>query len=72
MCSETLNKTEADEIWMTPCGWRPDKQLKSNPEMRLAMCEAAIKDYFPQEFPVQTCDYEVKNGESIPTCWLLD
>ena len=72
MCSETLNKTSIDEIWMTPCGWRKDKQLKTDPQTRLSMVETSIEDYFPRGFPVKSCDVEVNNGESIPTFFLIE
>ena len=35
------------------------------------MCEGAIKDYFPSNFPVKVCDIEVANGISIPTYPLM-
>jgi nicotinic acid mononucleotide adenylyltransferase len=56
---------------MVPCGNRKDKNNKVSSEMRLQMCENAIKDYFPSNFPVKTCDIEVRNGESIPTYFLM-
>lgn len=39
--------------------------------MRLEMCKLSIQDYFPWDYPVKTCDIEVKNGASIPTYFLM-
>ena len=35
------------------------------------MCEQAIQDYFPKDYPVKACDIEVKNGSSIPTYYMM-
>lgn len=39
--------------------------------MRLEMVQRAIDDYFPRGYPIQVSDIEVKNGESIPTYFLM-
>ena len=61
-----------DEVWMVPCGYRPDKTNLSPPEMRLKMVELAIKDFFPPDFPVKVNSIEIENGQSIPTMYLMD
>ena len=36
MAAESLNLLDIDEVWMVPCGSRPDKpSLTTAPEMRL-------------------------------------
>ena len=35
------------------------------------MVQRAIDDYFPRGYPIQVTDIEVKNGESIPTYFLM-
>ena len=61
-----------DEIWIVPCGLRPDKPHISKPEIRLAMTKLAINDFFPADTPVKIDPIEVENGPSIPTAYLLD
>ena len=71
LASEALNVLKIDEIWMIPCGVRTDKQLKTEAHQRLYMVERAIKDYFPEGYPIKTNDIEVANGPSIPTYFLM-
>ena len=60
MCAEALNLTELDEVWMVPCGTRPDKpSLVTPPQVRQAMLQLAITDLLPAEFPVRVSDIEV-------------
>ena len=56
---------------MVPCGYRKDKNNKVDPHMRLMMCQLAIQDYFPKDYPVKVCDIEVQNGSSIPTYFMM-
>ena len=39
---------EIDEVWVVPCGKRPDKPNDSPPEQRLEMTKLAFKDFFPK------------------------
>lgn len=71
LCSEAFNSLKFDEIWMVPCGYRKDKNNKVDPHMRLVMCQSAIQDYFPKDYPVKVCDIEVQNGSSIPTYFMM-
>eukprot|EP00299_Pterocystis_sp_00344_P011462 c5353_g1_i6.p1 GENE.c5353_g1_i6~~c5353_g1_i6.p1 ORF type:complete len:224 (-),score=32.84 c5353_g1_i6:118-789(-) len=49
-----------DEVWITPCGPRPDKpNMTTTPLHRLVMCHLAVEDYFDSTFPVKVCDYEI-------------
>lgn len=57
---------------MVPCGARPDKKYILEPEKRLEMTRLAVLDFFPQEFPIKVEDVEVKNGESIPSFYLIE
>ena len=56
---------------MVPCGHRADKPNLLPAEQRLEMCQKAIEDFFPANFPVKIDDIEVKNGEQIKTYFLL-
>lgn len=64
--------TYIDEVWMVPCGRRPDKKHISKPELRLEMVKMAVKDFFPSDFPIKIMETEIDNGDSIPTAFLFD
>ena len=71
--SETLNLLkDFDEVWMVPCGDRPDKALRTPGPQRLEMCNIAVKEFFPKNFPIKVKDTEIINGEFIPTYYLLE
>jgi nicotinate (nicotinamide) nucleotide adenylyltransferase len=61
-----------DEVWIVPCGARPDKIHLNAPATRLTMLQMAVKDFFPPNFPVKVDTTEVDNGLQIPTIYLLD
>ena len=67
-----MNIVGFEEVWMVPCGLRPDKQQLSPPEVRLKMVELALKDFFPADFPIKINRIEIENGNSIPTAYLMD
>ena len=61
-----------DEVWVVPCGFRPDKPHISHPRKRLEMIRLAVADFFPKDFPVKVDTVEIENGNSIPTAFLMD
>ena len=71
MASETLNMEIVDEIWMIPCGSRPDKPSLLSADHRLEMCRRAVLDFFPKDYPVKVDGIEVENGSQIKTYDLL-
>lgn len=71
LASETLNILHFDEVWIIPCGVRKDKNNHATAQQRLAMTQMAVKDYFPEEYPVYVNSIEIDNGESIPTYFLM-
>jgi hypothetical protein len=70
---KTRNKSDfrIDEIWVVPCGTRPDKPNDLPPKIRLEMTQLALKDFFPRDVPIKIDPVEVDNGQSIPTAYLL-
>ncbi len=42
-----------------PCGERPDKTELSPANQRLRMTELAVKDFFPEGFPVKIDTIEI-------------
>lgn len=69
---QIASKFNIDELWIVPCGSRPDKPYISEPQKRLDMTNLAVKDFFSKDLPIKVDTVEVENGESIPTRYLLD
>mmetsp|Transcript_39140 Transcript_39140/g.34823 ORF Transcript_39140/g.34823 Transcript_39140/m.34823 type:complete len:176 (+) Transcript_39140:97-624(+) len=71
MAAEAYNLRYVDEVWVIPCGDRPDKKLKTPGEHRLKMTQLLVSDFFADDFPIKVNDVEIKNGPSIPTYQLI-
>ena len=49
--SEIVHSGQAEEVWLVPCGPRPDKPgLKTPPLHRYVMAEIAVNTMFSPEF----------------------
>jgi nicotinic acid mononucleotide adenylyltransferase len=54
---------KADEVWLIPCGPRPDKpSLKTPAVHRLIMCHLAVNASFGTRFPIKVNDIETRDG----------
>ena len=63
MMAAIIHSRAADEVWVLPCGERPDKPtLKSAGEDRSLMCHLAIESTFTGTFPIKICPIEYING----------
>ena len=71
IAAEIYNMNKFDEVWVIPCGERPDKPHISASKHRLAMTKQAVKEFMPKNFPIKVSDIEVRNGKSIPTYYLM-
>ena len=71
IASEAINTHNFDEVWIVPCGNRPDKKSKSDGKHILNMVNLAIKDVFPDDFPVYVNDIEIQNGDMIGAYHLI-
>merc|ERR1719161_1967422 len=57
---EILHAQMADEVWLSPCGVRPDKpSLKTPYRHRLIMCHLAVDTLYSSQFPMRVCDLEM-------------
>lgn len=57
-----------DEVWLVPCGARPDKPSLATPAwLRTAVCCAAVEHTYPQELKVQVVPIEVPQKRAIPS-----
>jgi len=73
MCaSEIIHSQCADEVWLVPCGPRPDKPALTTPFFdRYCMCQIAVNTVFMSAFPVRVSDAEFHQKEAFSTYDLL-
>lgn len=71
-CAQILRSASVDEVWLTPCGPRPDKPgLQTATADRWAMCEIAVNTCFPHDLPVLVSDVDVTRDRAMFTYDLL-
>jgi len=71
-CAQILRSRQVDEVWLTPCGPRPDKPgIKTSTTHRWAMCEIAVNTCFSPTLPVRVCDADVTRSRAYFTYDLL-
>ena len=69
---EIVHARAADEVWIVPCGARPDKPSLRTPYMhRLIMCHLAVDTSFGSHFPIRVCDIEMGEPQALSTYMLL-
>ena len=72
MAAEVIHASVADEVWITPCGSRPDKpSLKTSALDRFLMCHLAVNTTFSSTFPVKVSGVELGRPAAAPTVELL-
>lgn len=70
--SEIIHAGCADEVWIVPCGPRPDKpDLRTSYAHRLQMCHLAVNTTFGSSFPVKVCDIEMLEDRAMATFDLM-
>lgn len=69
---EIVHAKKADEVWIVPCGIRPDKPSLRTPYMhRLLMCHLAVNTTFGSTFPIRVCDIEIAEPQALSTYHLM-
>ena len=69
---EIIHSKCADEVWIIPCGARPDKpSLKTSALDRLIMCHLAVDTMFGSKFPLAVKDLELPLHQAAPTLHLV-
>lgn len=68
---EALTFGFGDQVWLVPCGMRPDKPTKASPEDRLTMVSIALDNMVPNDLPIFVESTEVDQGRYIPTRELM-
>jgi hypothetical protein len=72
MACEIINSRCADEVWIVPCGPRPDKPSLRTPVFhRYIMCHLAVNTTFGARYPVKVCDFEVHEPKALATFHLM-
>ena len=71
IAAETLYQHKCDQVWIVPCGDRLDKQTRTPGPIRLELTKLAMRDFFPEGFPVMVKDIEIENKTTIPTYFLM-
>jgi len=57
--AEIVHSGCADEVWLVPCGPRPDKPKLKTPAIdRYCMCQIAVNTVFSPDFPVKVSDID--------------
>mmetsp|Transcript_37202 Transcript_37202/g.74365 ORF Transcript_37202/g.74365 Transcript_37202/m.74365 type:complete len:349 (-) Transcript_37202:268-1314(-) len=70
--AEIIHSKLADEVWITPCGARPDKpSLRTSGLHRLIMCHLAVDTSFGSRFGVKVCDEEIHQPRNVPSLILM-
>eukprot|EP00930_Biecheleria_cincta_P070715 TRINITY_DN58328_c0_g1_i1.p1 TRINITY_DN58328_c0_g1~~TRINITY_DN58328_c0_g1_i1.p1 ORF type:complete len:588 (+),score=62.22 TRINITY_DN58328_c0_g1_i1:157-1920(+) len=70
--AEIVHSGCADEVWLVPCGPRPDKPgLTTSPLDRYVMCQIGVQTMFSTDFPVKVSDIECFSDCAFPTYDLL-
>ena len=74
MCASIIHSRAADEVWVVPCGQRPDKpSLKTSVADRFLMVHLAIESTFTREFPLKLCPIElVPTSKGKPAYQTID
>lgn len=70
--AEIIHAQLADEVWVVPCGIRPDKpSLKTAYMHRLHMCHLAVNTTYGARFPMRVCEIEMEQESAFMTLDLM-
>lgn len=68
LATEICRSSFVDEVWLCPCGPRPDKPtMRTTPQQRYSMAEIAISALVSPAFPVKLTAHEVLQPEPMAT-----
>eukprot|EP00298_Acanthocystis_sp_HF-20_P010002 c18617_g1_i1.p1 GENE.c18617_g1_i1~~c18617_g1_i1.p1 ORF type:complete len:234 (+),score=78.61 c18617_g1_i1:32-733(+) len=72
VASEIVHSRLVDQVWIVPCGPRPDKpSLKTSVMDRYIMCQLSVESVFSHNFGVQVSDIEVGLPRALGTLSLM-
>ena len=72
MAANIIHTRSADEVWLVPCGPRPDKpSMTTCARDRLLLTNLAVETTFPPSFPIKVDDEEIEREKALTTPKLL-
>lgn len=72
LAAEVLWARAVDEVWIIPCGARPDKPSLAVPVLeRLVETMLGVEEFFPETMPVSVAPAEVFTASAVPSYRLL-
>lgn len=70
--AEVIHSKQADEVWLVPCGYRPDKPNLSPALPRYIMTQISVNTSFSPTMPIFVSDEELPLPKTLPTYDLLN
>ena len=72
MAANIIHTRSADEVWIVPCGPRPDKpSMTTCARDRLLLTHLAVEATFSSSFPIKVDDEEIERDQALTTPHLL-
>ena len=71
VAKEVCESGLVDQIWIVPCGIRPDKYFAVESEIRLKLLEMSLEEWMPKYLDIRISDIELKENKQIPTYLLI-
>ena len=72
MAANIIHTRSADEVWLVPCGPRPDKpSMTTCARDRLLLTHLAVEATFSSTFPIKVNDEEIERDRALTTPHLL-
>jgi nicotinate (nicotinamide) nucleotide adenylyltransferase len=66
IAGEVASRGDFDQVWIVPCGARPDKPSLRVPVLdRLVMCLEAVEDSFPHDAPIRVVPLELFASKAL-------
>jgi len=73
VASEMIHSQRTDEVWLLPCGPRPDKpSLKTSTLDRVIMCHLAVATTFGSRFPISVCSAELSEPKALSSYVMMN
>lgn len=73
VASEMIHSGQTDEVWLLPCGPRPDKpSVKTSTLDRVIMCHLAVATTFGSRFPISVCSDELAEEKALSSYIMMN
>ena len=71
VAKEVYESGKIDELWVVPCGLRPDKFFEIDSPTRLKLMQISLVSWMPRDYNIKIDDIELKENKQIPTYYLM-